>query len=159
MSIEFRTAKDVDIQAMAVIRAQVWGTEAYWQDRIAGYLRGEINPQKALPARASFVAVGSGRVIGFVAGHRTRRFDCDGELEWVNVDEAWRGRGIAARLMAMMGAWFVEQHAQRICVNVDPNNSAARRLYATHGAAPLNEFWMVWEDAGLMRHIEDEHCR
>ena len=49
--------------------------------------------------------------------------------------------------MARMGAWFVEQNAVRICVDVQPQNIAARKLYARCGAQPLNLHWMVWEDS------------
>ncbi len=88
--------------------------------------------------------------MGFVAGHLTRRFHCDGALQWVNVVEAQRGKGIAGQLLRAMGAWFVEQQAQRICVNVAPENVVAGRLYANHGARSLNEHWMVWEDSHAM---------
>jgi hypothetical protein len=45
------------------------------------------SPQQALPARAAFVAMDGTKLVGFVAGHRTRRLGCDGELQWVNVVE------------------------------------------------------------------------
>jgi GNAT superfamily N-acetyltransferase len=88
--------------------------------------------------------------VGFVAGHRTRRFDCDGEVQWIDVDQQQRGRGIGYKLMAQIGSWFVMQHAKRICVNVDANNLAARKLYDHCGARPLNEGWMVWDHSSLI---------
>ena len=135
---------------MAAIRAQERGTEAFWTERIELYLSGEHSPQKALSARTAFVAVEGMDVVGFAAGHRTTRFGCDGELQWINVAEKRRGRGIADRLIASMGVWFVQQEASRICVNVDPHNLAARKLYARCGAQLLNEHWMVWENARSM---------
>jgi GNAT superfamily N-acetyltransferase len=135
---------------MAAIRAQQWGDKAFWTDRITWYLRGEHWPQQALPERAAFVAVDDGKLVGFVAGHRTRRFDCDGELQWINVAEERRGQGIADKLMAQIGGWFIEQDALRVCVNVNPENITARRLYARCGARPLNEQWMGWDDARVM---------
>jgi len=45
-----------------------------------------------------------------------------------------------------LAAWFAAQNAKRICVNVAPENTRAVRFYARHGAAQLNEHWMVWED-------------
>jgi ribosomal protein S18 acetylase RimI-like enzyme len=73
---------------------------------------------------------------GFVAGHRSQRFDCDGELQWIDVAEEFRGRGIAGRLLTEMAEWFVRHDARRVCVNVDPGNAIARRLYASRGAVP-----------------------
>jgi GNAT superfamily N-acetyltransferase len=142
-----RPVEDRDIVSMAAIRARQWESEAFWELRIAGYLRGEHSPQHALPFRAAFVAVEGGAVVGMVSGHRTRRYGCDGELQWIDVIEGFRRRGVAGKLLTTIAGWFVEQSALRICVNVDPNNATARRLYSKYGARPLNEHWMVWEDA------------
>jgi len=119
-------------------------------DRISRYLKGEHYPQHALPARAAFVAMIEGQLAGFVAGHQTHRFGCDGELQWIDVVEQRRGLGIAYRLIATIGNWFAEQGANRVCVNVAPDNIAARKVYARCGARPLNEFWMIWEDSRAM---------
>jgi hypothetical protein len=55
--------------ALSRIRAAEWETEAYWRDRISGYLEGTLNPQQALEPRALFVAIDGETVVGFVAGH------------------------------------------------------------------------------------------
>jgi GNAT superfamily N-acetyltransferase len=163
-----------DVNAAADLRAQTWGSVEYWRSRIPLYLSGELTPQHALSPRAAFVAVvdakfdegvddgkpdvGRGankrgdeqKIFGFVAGHLTRRHECDGELEWIDVDRDHRSRGIAGKLLKVMGGWFLAQPALRICVDVDPKNAAARALYAKHGAVPLNPHWMVWEDVRTM---------
>ncbi len=131
---------------MASIRAKEWETEVCWKMRIGSYLAGERSPQHALSARAAFVAVGNATVVGFVAGHRTLSYGCDGELEWINVAWERRGAGIAGQLLAMIAAWFEEQGALRVCVDVEPGNTAARGFYAKSGAQRLNDHWMVWED-------------
>jgi GNAT superfamily N-acetyltransferase len=135
---------------MAAIRAREWGTDAFWADRIRRYLSGEHSPQEALSTRAAFVAVEVTDVLGFAAIHCTRRLGCDGELQWLNVIEERRGHGIAGRLLARSSAWFEQQDALRVCVNVDPANAAARGLYGRYGALPLNAYWMVWDDARAM---------
>jgi GNAT superfamily N-acetyltransferase len=139
-----------DVPAMAAMRARNWETEEFWQARIGGYLRGSHSPQQALRERAAYVAEEEGRLAGFVAGHRTRRYECDGELQWIDVGAEHRGRGVADKLMQAMGAWFAEQDSLRVCVNVAAENVAARRLYARHGAVSLSENWMIWEDARAM---------
>ena len=148
--ITLRPVEPSDIPLMAAIRAREWGTEAFWTGRIGLYLSGKHSPQQALSARAAFVALDGTESVGFVVGHRTRRLGCDGELQWINVVEERRGQGIADRLMVKMGAWFVEQDAHRVCVNVDPKNTAARRLYSRCHAQPLNDYWMIWEDSRAM---------
>jgi GNAT superfamily N-acetyltransferase len=164
MPVTLRPVEPTDIPPMAAIRAQEWGTEAFWRDRIGLYLSGRHSPQQALTARAAFVAMDGNDLVGFVAGHRTHRLKCDGELQWINVVRERRGLGVGGQLMTQIGTWFVDQDARRICVNVDPDNSAARKLYARHGARPLNDHWMVWEDARAMSISVDvwlddvEHC-
>jgi GNAT superfamily N-acetyltransferase len=149
MSFTIRLAGEHDIAGMAALRAQTWGTEPYWTARIAGYLNGEHSPQQALAERVAFVALDGDVVVGLVAGHRTKRFRCDGELEWIDVATGRRGQGIADGLMASMMAWFVEHGVLRVCVNVASENAVEQRLYARHGAMPLNEYWMVWNDVRL----------
>jgi ribosomal protein S18 acetylase RimI-like enzyme len=146
-AVMIRPAEVSDVPAMAAIRAQEWETQAYWETRIGNYLRGEIDAQQALQGQAVvFVAVREGAVIGFIAGHRTRRHGCQGELEWIDVVAAHRRQGIAGQLIVTLASWFVEQKALRICIDVKPTNTAARALYAKFGARPLNPHWMVWED-------------
>ena len=145
-----RPAEFGDIPAMAAIRAREWETEPYWVNRIGAYLGGDQSERHSLPDRAVFVAVDDATVVGFVAGHRTRRYGCDGELQWINVVRERRGEGIAGQLMVRMGEWFVTQDLRRICVDVEPGNQVARALYSSYGAQPFKPYWMVWEDAGRM---------
>jgi RimJ/RimL family protein N-acetyltransferase len=150
MPIRVREAEEADVASMAALRAQEWETVAFWQSRIERYLKGEHSPQKALPTRVAFVAEDNGTVVGFVSGHRTTRYGCDGELQWINVAQEHRGRGIAGTLLERVANWFLQQQAPRVCVNVDPRNSAARRLYRKFGAEPLNEQWLVWPEIKIV---------
>lgn len=119
MLLTIRPAEPKDIPAMAELRAQTKGTQAFWTDRINQYLRGKRSPQKALEPRSAFIATDEEKIVGFVAGHRTCRFDCDGEVQWIDGDQQQRGRGIGYKVMAQIGAWFVSQNAKRICMNVE----------------------------------------
>src|SRR5882672_11537802 len=92
----YRTAETRDIPALATLRSSEWGEQPYWETRIAGYMSGEHNPQHALAPRTVIVAEIGGTIVGFIAGHLTRRYDCDGELEWINVLPGHRGQGISA---------------------------------------------------------------
>jgi ribosomal protein S18 acetylase RimI-like enzyme len=148
--ITFRPAQAADIPRMAALRAREWGTEPYWMERITGYLHRTVSAQQAQADRAAFVAQDGDLLAGFVAGHRTRRHGCHAELEWINVAEASRGAGLGRLLLAQIGAWFVEQGARRVCVNVEPDNAAARRLYERCSAQPFKTHWMIWEDSRSM---------
>jgi ribosomal protein S18 acetylase RimI-like enzyme len=135
---------------MARIRAAEWETEKYWNLRISRYLSGELHPQQALRPRASYVALEGDALAGFVAGHLTRRYGCDGELEWINVAVQYRGTAVASELLRRMAAWFVRQKAPCVCVDVQPSNTVARRFYMRHGAEVLNPHWLVWNNINVV---------
>jgi ribosomal protein S18 acetylase RimI-like enzyme len=119
-------------------------------ERMARYLAGEHHPQQALLPRVSFVALKGDRMVGYIAGHLTRRYECDGELQWIYVAPEHRGSGVAAELLRRLAAWFAEQPAARVCVNVEPDNARARRFYTRHGAEELNKYWLVWENISVV---------
>ena len=112
------------------------------------YLAGEHHPRHALAPRAMWLAEKAGRPVGYVAGHLTRRFTCDGELEWIYVVGEERRTGIAAELVRLLAAWFVEKGARRICV--DLGDKRARGFYLRLGAVDLRRHWLVWKDIGLL---------
>ena len=145
-SVLYRPADRSDIPGMAQIRAANWEQEDYWRNRIARYMDCEHHPQQALMPRVVYVAMEGNSLVGFVAGHLTRRYGCDGELEWINVVPASRGSGVASKLLELLARWFAEQKACSICVNVEPGNRTARRFYTRHGAENLNEYWLVWHN-------------
>lgn len=146
--IIYRVAGEADIPGMARLRTEQYGedTLSHWEQRIAGYMRGDINPQQALASRIVYVAMDGEIVAGFIAGHLTRRFGCDGELEWINVGATHQGTGIADRLLRELAAWFVRQNTFYICVNCAPDNAVAQKFYRRHGAKTLSEHWLVWKD-------------
>jgi GNAT superfamily N-acetyltransferase len=136
---------------MAAIRAREWQTREFWTASIGNYLVGSRSPQQAFPDRAVWVALEDHAIVGFVAGHLTTRFGCQGELQWINALAEHRGKSIADHLTETILDWFRQQKAFHICVNVEPQNSVARALYARHGAAPLSDYWMQWRDLRQMR--------
>jgi ribosomal protein S18 acetylase RimI-like enzyme len=153
----YRRAGKSDIPAMAEIRAGDWGTEEDWRERIRQYLAHEQNPREALRPRVAFVCVKDERIAGLIAGHLTRRFGCDGELEWISVRPEFRNLGAGFGLLCQLAEWFTAHHAKRVCVDVEPSNQIARRFYARHGAEDLKPHWMVWKDIRslLRRSVAD----
>ena len=146
-TIQYRQAFEADVPILASIRAQEWGTQEYWANRILGYMQGKIHPGNALPQRILYLAFDNKEIIGFIAGHLTIRFNCTGELEWINVLPTHRNKGIAKKLLSLLAVWFIENNAIKVCV--DPDNSA-RKFYIKHGAVPLNQHWMIWNDISII---------
>ena len=140
----FRTATDKDLPALARLRSATGDEVPYWEDRIAQYLAGTHNPQKALPQRIIFVAEIDGSVAGFIAGQLTTRYDCEGELQWLDVAAEFRRKKIASQLVRVLAQWFIQQHAYKICL--DPGTKEARAFYSVNGATNLNAHWMYWKN-------------
>lgn len=111
---------------------------------MALYLEGKHHPQCALPPRVIFVGLDRHSVIGYIGGHLTERYDCDGELQYLYVVPQHRRSGRASEMLALLAGWFSEHGAARVCVDV--GNPAARAFYTTHGAIELNPHWLVWND-------------
>jgi GNAT superfamily N-acetyltransferase len=142
----YRPATLLDVSAMAQIRSEHWGHAPDWEHRLASYLSGEHHPRHALLPRVIIVAEQGDEVIGFIAGHLTRRYHCDGELQWINVCPNHRGQGVATDLLRQLADWFTSNNARRICVDAQPRNADARAFYTRHGAEPLNNHWLMWPD-------------
>ncbi|MGH7676081.1 MAG: hypothetical protein ACREMV_12490, partial [Gemmatimonadales bacterium] len=82
--MNYRRATASDIPQLARLRqeGEAGGAD---EDRMARYLAGTHHPQQALLPRVMWMATDGDRPIGYVAGHLTRRFDCEGELQWIYV--------------------------------------------------------------------------
>ena len=148
--MQYREATIADIPAIAGIRASVWETKTYWINRITAYMSGEHHPQQALLPRIVYVALEEENVVGFIAGHLTRRYECNGELEWINVTAENQQKRIASTLLVLLARWFVMQQSPRICVNADPENTVAVNFYKRHGAKEFNKYWLIWEDISIV---------
>lgn len=152
--MRFREATSADFAAIAASRAQDPDAGPA-DDRTGRYLAGEHHPGHALDARVGYVALkvygdsiqgGAEVVAGYIAGHLSTRFGCDGELQYLWVDPAYRRTGLASTLLAMLAQWFADHDARSVCVDVVPENQRARAFYAAHGASPLNPNWLVFHD-------------
>jgi GNAT superfamily N-acetyltransferase len=141
--VQFRRALPADVPRFVGLPRE---GEAGGDARMLQYLLGEHHPQKALRPRAMWVAEAGDAPVGYVAGHLSRRFGCDGELQWIYVVPEQRRTGVASRLLRLLAEWLVDQGARRICVNV--GDDSARPFYRRHRAAELRPYWMVWDDIG-----------
>jgi GNAT superfamily N-acetyltransferase len=144
IDIKYREVVKSDIKSLAKIRGSDWETEEFWSRRISGYINNEHHPQHALSSRIIYVAMQSNIVIGFIAGHLTKRFECDGELQWINVIPQYQRNGIGKELVFLLANWFKKENATKICV--DLGNENARQFYINNGAENLNQHWLFWKD-------------
>jgi len=144
-SIQVRPATAADVEQMAASRSA--DPDAGPADaRMAAYLDGQHHPQQALAPRVAYLATVGEAVVGYIAGHLTRRYGCDGEVQFLYVAPTYRRAGVASLLLRQLAEWFEVQGAARICVDVNEDSPGARPFYASHGAQPLRPHWMVWPD-------------
>ncbi len=119
--------------------------------RMAAYMAGKHHPRQALTPRIVYVALENSAVVGYIAGHLTRRYSCDGELQYLFVSKPQRRMGVAAALLEHLAGWFTERGASKICVNVNDGSPGARPFYTSRGATALSKHWMVWNDISPVR--------
>ena len=150
MSITYRRARLADVPAMAAL-PEPGDAGGDPPDRMLSYLAGESHPRQALPPRAMWLAESNGAPIGYAAGHLTRRFDCDGELQWIYVVRGHRRSHVGTELLRLVANWFVQQNALRVCVDV--GDEAARPFYRRVGAVDLNKHWMIWNDISQLASL------
>lgn len=149
-AIKYREVKDEDIPALAKFRSKNNEEQIFWEERISGYLNLQHHPQQALNERTICVAEAGEKIIGFIAGHLTRRFECDGELQWINVIDEYRNKEIGFEMIFVLAKWFAQHNAYKVCV--DPGTDLARKFYRKYGAENLNQHWLFWRDISIINH-------
>jgi len=144
-AVQYRQATTADVPGMAQCRLAD-PAAGVADPRMAAHLDGHHHPQQALPPRVAFVALVGTAVVGYIAGHLTRRYQCDGELQYLFVAPQYRRTGIATELLRLLARWFEHEGARKVCVNVEPDNGGARAFYTLHGAISQHRFWLAWSD-------------
>jgi GNAT superfamily N-acetyltransferase len=120
--------------------------------RMAAYFEGEHHPRQALPGRIGYVAMAADRVIGYIAGHRTTRNRCDGEVQYLYVALEHRRRGVATALLRLLADWFTAEGVRKVCVPLAADSPPeAKPFFESAGASPLRKFWYGWDDISLLR--------
>lgn len=96
--------------------------------RVAAYL--------AQPGHLMVLAVAEGEVVGQARGMIHRHPDLPAELyiDNLGVTPARRRERLATRMLDDLVAWGVEQGCEEAWVATEPDNAAARALYAKRGA-------------------------
>src|SRR5687767_2471500 len=104
--VRFRRAELRDVPSLAALRGEGEAGGAS-TDHMTRYLAGEHHPQQALLPRATWVALQHDAPIGYIAGHLTRRFGCEGELQWIYVVRERRRTQVASKLLRLLAHWFL----------------------------------------------------
>jgi GNAT superfamily N-acetyltransferase len=90
-------------------------------------------------------------IVGYIAGHRTTRNGCAGEVQYLFVSPKFRRRGIATKLLLLLAEWFQSEGAQKVCVALaNDSPPEAQPFYESVDAAPLKKYWYGWKDMGTL---------
>jgi GNAT superfamily N-acetyltransferase len=144
--VRFREATSADVPAMVLCRSTDPTDGGIADPRMAAYLDGQHHPGEALPPRVGYVATLNNDVIGYIAGHRTTRNGCSGELQYLFVAPAYRRRRIGTALLLLLAGWFETQGVRRVCVSIAADSPPeARPFCEAVGAVPLKQNWYFWE--------------
>jgi GNAT superfamily N-acetyltransferase len=73
-------------------------------------------------------------------------------LESVITAEPMRGRGYASRILGALMAWGIEQGANGVCLQVEAQNIAARKLYRGMGLNRELYRYRYWRAPTALRH-------
>ncbi len=158
--MQIRDAIDSDLDAIARVQARTMVASDYYGNaideeseyqrihpRVVGYFAGTYNPSYSLAERTVLVAGHDEQIIGFAAGHRSTRMGCTGELQWMFVLPRWQRRGVGVGLLQPLRQWFKVHRSTKVIVDAPPENPY-RDFYLKHGAIPLDEYWLYWENIG-----------
>jgi GNAT superfamily N-acetyltransferase len=148
--IQFREGTSADVPAMARCRLAD-PPNSVADPRMAAYFNGQHHPQQALIPRVGYVALANDEVIGYIAGHRTTRNGCAGEVQYLFVAPSQRRRGIGTALLRLLAEWFKAQSARSVCVGIaNDSPPEAKPFYESVGALPLKRNWYWWEDIEVL---------
>ena len=147
--VHIRAATSDDAEAMAQCR--VSDPSAGPADpRVAAYFDHRHTPRLALGPRAGFVALDGDRIIGYVAGHLTKRYGYQGEVQYLFVAMEHRRQRVATALLEQLAFWFLQHDARRVCVDVNLDSASAQPFYESVGARSFRPHWWGWEHIGVL---------
>ena len=126
-----------DIGAVAALAAQMW-------DASSRELSEEFEQLLSSDEAALFVAREKGRSVGFAQCQLRHDYvegtesSPVGYLEGIYVDEAFRRRGIAARLLAACEAWAKEKGCREFASDCELTNSDSLKFHLSLGFSEAN---------------------
>jgi len=148
--IQFREGTSADVPAMARCRLAD-PPNSVADPRMAAYFNGQHHPQQALIPRVGYLAMANDEVIGYIAGHRTTRNGCAGEVQYLFVAPSQRRRESERPCFGCL----LNGSKHRVLVafvsaSLTIVRQKAKPFYESVGALPLKRNWYWWEDIEVL---------
>jgi len=122
------------------------------------YLSGESSPKAALRDRIMLKACLDNKMVGFIAGHLTTRFDKDAEIESFYTQDGDESTSAWAQLLLHFIDWAKQHEAMSLCVGIGPEHNQYREFLIQYGARFVNPRWVYWDDMGaLAERVRNPH--
>ncbi len=80
------------------------------------------SPQTSKPERIVLKAEVDEKIVGYIAGHLTNRYEKDAEIQSFYVLKSYQRQGIGRQLFLKFVEWMQLQHAQSLCVGIAEDN-------------------------------------
>ena len=123
-----------DFELDLELRANRWKT--YFQRQ---------SPQTSKPERLVLKAVDNGKIVCYIAGHLTTRYDLEAEIQSFYILKPYQRQGLGNRLLLEFFDWLDKNHATSLCVGIATDNKY-KAFYLKNGGQYLNEHWIYWVD-------------
>jgi len=133
LSPEIREAIMTDLDEMYKIEVECFAENAFTYSHLEYCLRS--------PSFVKLVASIDGEVAGFIIGLlEGSREKIVGQVYTLDVKRKFRRMGIGSTLLEALEKIFISRGAEKCCLEVRLDNTAAKRLYLKHGYKPKKIF-------------------
>lgn len=130
-----RPARADDVDALAALERDAFGTGAWSREQVTGELSGATRRVAVAEAEGEIVGYASISVAGDVA-----------DLTRIVVAGAHRRSGVASQLLAVLHEAAGQAGAARVLLEVAGSNAGARELYRTHGYREISRRGAYYAD-------------
>jgi GNAT superfamily N-acetyltransferase len=164
MKIEIAVESDIEELTQVEIESKIKSIPEYVDDieidypsrlrRWQTYFKGE-SPKSSKPGRLILKAEVNGKIVGYIAGHLTTRYERDAEIQSFYILKEYQRKGTGKKLFNRFVKWLLTQHAKSLCVGVAAENKY-KEFYIKQGGQYLNPHWIYWdnlEQTGLFKSI------
>ncbi len=114
------------------------------------------SPQTSKPERLILKAINNdNKVIGYLAGHLTTRYNLDAEIQSFYVLLQEQKQNVGTKLLTEFVKWLLDLNAGNLCVGFKPENKY-KAFYLKFGGQYLNEHWIYWQDTTqLLKNLNE----
>ena len=105
----------------------------------------KTSPQSSKPERIVYKAMVENKIVGYISGHLTTRYDKDAKIQSFYILKEFQRTGLGITLLKKFIGWLDTKNAKSLCVGFHEKNKY-QAFYLKHGGQYLNPHWIYWDD-------------